>query len=99
MPSLPVLSRVRKEENQTSRLVYEVPSHTRFIKQVQTPFLFPKSVHMSNKDVHTKILVLGLTKHNISEGMHTQIAITKLFVGHSIQKHKSDSGHSHSRND
>ena len=34
IPSLPVLFRVWKEENQPSRLVCEVPSHNRFIKQL-----------------------------------------------------------------
>ena len=71
MPSLPVLFKVCKEENHPSRLVCEVPSHTKFIKQVQTPFPFPKSVQISNEYVHTTISVLGLTKCNRSQGMHT----------------------------
>ena len=53
-------------------MVYEVPSHARFIKKVKTPFPFPKSVQMSNKDVHTTISILGLTKCNITkEYTHT----------------------------
>ena len=80
MPSLPVLFRVCKEENQPSRLVCEVPSHTRFIKQFRTPFPFPKLVHMSNKDVHTTISVLGLTKCNKSQGIHTQTTITNFWA-------------------
>ena len=66
MPSFPILFRVCKEDNQPSRLVYKVPSHTRFIKQVHTPFPFPKSIHMSNEDVHTVISILEIK--NITEG-------------------------------
>ena len=76
MPSLSVLFRVCKEENQPSRLVCEVPSHTRFIKQFQTAFPLPKSVQMSNEDVHTVILDLGLTKHNRSQLIHTIVRIS-----------------------
>ena len=71
MPSLLVLFRVCKEENQPSRLVFEVPSHNRFIKQVQTPFPFPKLAQMSSEDVHTTISILGLTKRNRCQGIHT----------------------------
>ena len=74
MASLPMLFRVCKEENQPSRLICEVPSHTRFIQQVQTPFSFPKLVQMSSEDVHTTISVLRLTKHNrTKEYTHTTI--------------------------
>ena len=71
MPSLPVLFKVCKEVNQPSRLAYEVPSHTRFIKQVQTPFPFPKLVQMSNEDVHIMTSVLGIRKCNRNQGIHT----------------------------
>ena len=77
MPSLPVLFRVCKEENQPSRLVCEVPSHPRFIKQVQTPFPFPKSVQMSNEDVHIAISALELTKCNRTKG-YTHTTIRKI---------------------
>ena len=81
MPSLPVFFRVCKEENQPSRLVCEVPSHTRFIKQVQTPFPFPKSVQMSNEYVHTSILVLGWTKSKrTKEYTHTHTTITNFWA-------------------
>ena len=66
-----MLFKVCKEENQPSRLVYEVPSHTMFIKKVETPFPFPKLVQMSIEDVHTTISVLGLTKRNRSQWIHT----------------------------
>ena len=100
MPSLSVLFRVSKEENEPSILICEVPSHTRFIKQVQTPFPFPKLVQMSNEDVHTVILVLGLTKRNRSQGIHTHTTITNFWALPEpdwllqLPKTKSFAGHS-----
>ena len=43
MPFLPMLFRVCKEENHPPRSVYEVPSHTRFIKLFR-PISTPNSI-------------------------------------------------------
>ena len=80
MQSLPVLFSVSREENMPSRFVCEVSSHTRFIKQVQNPFPFPKSVQMPNEDAHTTISVLVLSNVSRSQGIthaHNNLQISE----------------------
>ena len=63
MPSLPVLFRVCKEENQPPRSVCEVPSHTRFIKLAYNLFPLPNQFIPNPKDAYTTITVLGMDKN------------------------------------
>ena len=58
MPSLLVLFRGCKEEIQPSSSVCEAPSHTRFVKQAQTPFPHPEIAQRQTNSVHTATIVL-----------------------------------------
>ena len=53
MPSLPVLFRVCKEENQPPRYVCDIPSHTRFINLVISHFHSQISSDQSNRGIHS----------------------------------------------
>jgi len=52
MPSHSVLFRVCKEEIHPPRSIYEVPSHTRFIKLFQTPFPLSQANYKARHDKH-----------------------------------------------
>ena len=62
MPSLPVLFRVCKEENQPLRSVCEVPSHTRFIKLVRPHFQSQFNTYQSINAYTTIYTISGLRK-------------------------------------
>ena len=62
MPSLLVLFRVCKEENQPLRSVYEVPSHNRFIKLVRPHFHFQFNIDQSTNAYTTIYTIYGLRK-------------------------------------
>ena len=66
MPSHSVLFRVYKEEIHPPNSVCEVPSYTRFINLVQTPFPLLNQFKYQTKDVYTTITILRL-KENIIE--------------------------------
>ena len=62
MPSLPVLFRVCKEENHPPRSIYEVPSHTRFIKFFKPHFHSHLNTYQSTNAYTTIYTIFGLRR-------------------------------------